>query len=290
MKNNVIIVLIVLFMQVCKVYSQNSKWVVDSGVCSVANLLPEAAMKKSKEIAETEAVKSFVGVTVKENIYYKQSESSVNKNSEILDMFSKLNTSTSSGRIIEEKIISQNIYIDNNQPFCKTVIKALVAKDTIQNDPSFTAKIIMEKDVFYDRGNLRGNDVVSFKIWASQDCYIYLFNIMSNDTVQMLIPNSYLKDNFYSIQPNRSKLLEQIKKLTFSVQLPKDKEQTTEMLMLVAFKNKIDLSAINLNMDDNGIMASYNSAIVDIQKWLMNIRADLRTECTQIFEIRKYRQ
>ena len=73
---------------------------------------------------------------------------------------------------------------------------------------------------------------MNFDITASQDCYIYLFDIETNGNVQLIIPNDSIETAFYNKEDEGERLKEEIDKLDFSVYLPDGKEQSGEILYL----------------------------------------------------------
>ena len=144
----------------------------------------------------------------------------------------------------------------------------------------------MSKSVFYVRGPNR-SDELTFDIWASKNCYLYLFNILSNDSVSLLIPNSYIRDNYYSVDKEVQEFEKGLSNLSFEVALPPGKDYVIEALYIVAMKNKLDFVSNSLNGSEAGIIPGYQAAIADIQAWMIQVPRDQRTEALKSFEIRK---
>ncbi len=213
------------------------------------------------------------------------------KPTDYLSTFSELNTTTTSGRVIAEHIDTSYLSTEGNLPVYNVRIRATVAKDKGEPDPSFQLEIHLDKDVYYDRGEIDRNDAVKFSISASQDCYLYIFDIMSNDSVMLLMPNVYFSDNFYSGAEGTEGFARKLAKLPYDMRvgLPPKKDLTTEMIYVVALKKKIDFHSSNMTEESSGILPTYQAAILDLQKWLVRIPQDLRTTASAPFTIKRWK-
>lgn len=275
------------------VYAQvDSSWVEASGKCYSTSVTPEEGWKGALRDAEANAIRNSLGISITAQTFGVTSESVNAKNqSDYLSTFSELNTSTTCGRIISEEILDSTAGIENNNPSYQVRIRALVAKDKGEPDPNFTAEIHLDKDTYYDRGALDRNDAVKFSVSASEDCYVYLFDIMANDSVALLLPNVYFKDNFYSAAEGPEGFNKKIAQLSINltVGLPRGKETTTEMLYLVALKKKVDFYSQAMTREAVGIIPTYQSAILDLQKWLVRLPQDLRTTASAMIIIKRLR-
>ena len=266
--------------------AQTGKWAEVSGVCNGANITPAEGWKRAIDNARANAIKEVVGVHITEEVYRNISETSIDETSRIYDAFSKLSRSNSSGKIVEEEILDRETLVENDVPVYKVKLRVRVVEDTGNDDPEFTVKIIMPKSVFYVRGSNR-SDELTFDIWASKNCYLYLFNILSNDSVSLLIPNSYIRDNYYSVDKEVQEFEKVLSNLSFEVALPPGKDYVIEALYIVAMKNKLDFVSSSLTGSEGGIIPGYQAAIADIQAWMIQVPRDQRTEALKSFEIRK---
>jgi hypothetical protein len=266
--------------------AQNGVWTETTGICNGANITPEEGWQRAVENARANAIKEVVGVYVTEEVYRNISESTVDETSTIHDTFSKLSRSNSYGRIVEEEILSKQAVVDNDIPVYKVTLRARVVEEKGSTDPGFSVEIIMPKSVFYVRGPGK-SDELKFEIWASRNCYIYLFNILSDDTVLLLIPNRYVGNNFYSVEKEVQEFEKELSNLSFEVGLPEGKDNVLEALYVVASKNKIDFVSNDISESSGGVIPTYQAAITDIQNWMIQIPRDQRTEFLKSFEIRK---
>lgn len=273
-------------MLLCNIIAQTGEWAEAVGICNGANITPAEGWKTAINNARAKAIKQVVGVHITEEVYRNISETSNDDASVIHDAFSRLSQSNSYGKIVEEEILDKQTTIKNDIPVYKVILRAKVVEDKGRDDPGFTVEIVMPKDVYYDRGSNR-SDELKFDIWASKDCYVYLFNILSDDSVSLLIPNRYVQNNFYSINKDIQEFEKQLSNLSFEVGLPNGIDNVIEALYIVALKNKIDFVSNNISERTGGIIPTYQAAITDIQSWLIQIPRDQRAEFLKSFEIRK---
>ena len=282
--------LLLVIANVFQLYSQDGVWIETTGYFNGANVTPEEGKRKALELARAEAIKQVVGLKVTEETYRSISESQTgSEQSTYFDVFSRLNRTTTTGRILDEDY-TFNTIVDNGTPKYYAKLRAFVVEEKGEIDPSFKVEINLLKDVYFVRSNIVSeNDVVEFTISATKDCYIYLFNIMSNDSVQLIIPNQYIKNNKYEISKTEQEYEKEIKKLgmKFNVGLQDGKSLGKEAFYVIALKDRFDFTSENFNKDELSIIPTYKAAITDIMNWLIQIPANKRTEAFSSFEIRK---
>jgi hypothetical protein len=279
--------LILFYIVFNSVFAQQSEWIRSEGQCVIANITPEEAKATALQRARTEAIKIAVGINIREETFRNVGESITSKKNEYFDFFNRLNVTTSYGKIIDERIILDTLIFNNNYLLRKVIIDAKVEKERGLPDPNFKAEIVLDKDVFYVRKNGEGENLI-FKLWANQDCYFYLFNIMSNDSVQVLLPNSFVKDNFYSASKEIQQYEKAFENLNFVAGIPNQKERVVEGLYLVALKEKIDFNSYTINTTNKNFMPSVSTAVTTIQSWLINIPLNKRTDALKLIEIRRF--
>jgi len=286
---------LVLFLSLLpsKSFSQTDSLSVQAtGHCYSTEVTPEDGWRRALQDAEANAIRDALGITVSGQTFQLTSESMKgNKPTDYLSTFSELNTTTTSGRIIAEQILDSTLTTEGNLPVYTVRIKATVAKDKGEPDPGFRAEIRLDKEIYYDRGDIDKNDAVKFSISPSQDCYLYIFDFMANDSVMLLMPNVYFKDNFYSSADGKEGFDKKLAKLPYDLRvgLPPKKDLTTEMIFVVALKKKIDFHSSNMTEESSGILPTYQTAILDLQKWLVRIPQDLRTTASAPFTIKRWR-
>ncbi len=283
---------IIVILLVCnlELLGQKSTWVETTGRYLGANVTPDEGKARALDLARSEAIKKVVGVKVTEEIYRNVSETSLNENSsEHIDIFSRLGRTTSTGKITKEEYTIAT-EVENNIPVYIVHLTAYVVEEKGEPDPGFNVKINMPRDVYYARSEISSEkDAVEFDIWASKNSYIYLFNIMSSDSVQLLLPNQYIKNNFYDTKKTEQEFENTMKnwEMKFNVGLPQDKNFGKEAFLVIALKEKIDFISDNLSKDGLSIIPTYRAAMTDIMTWLIQIPVDMRTEAFSSFEIRR---
>jgi hypothetical protein len=277
---------IIYFLLLGSTIAQSGKWAEAVGICNGANITPAEGWKTAINNARANAIKEVVGVHITEEVYRNISETSSGDESNIHDAFSRLSRSNSYGKIIEEEILDRQTIIENDIPVYKVNLRAKVVEDEGKDDPGFSVEIIMSKNVFYDK-RPNSSDELKFDIWASKNCYIYLFNILSDESVSLLIPNKYIQNNFYSTEKDIQEFEKQLSNLSFEVGLPAGVDNVIEALYIVALKNRFDFVSNNISLSMEGIIPTYQAAITDIQSWIIQVPRDQRAEFLKSFEIRK---
>jgi hypothetical protein len=170
------------------------------------------------------------------------------------------------------------------------ILNAKVVEEEGNADPGFKVNINMPGDVYYSRSDVPSeNDAIEFEITATKDCYIYLFNIMSSDSVQLVLPNQYIDNNYYDIKKDEQEFEKLMNYLgmKFNVHLPEDVSIANEAFLVIALKDKINFTSENFQQDGLSIIPTYRAAMTDIMSWLIQIPADMRTEAFRSFEIRR---
>lgn len=268
----------------------DTSWVVASGNCYSTDVTPEEGWQRARRDAEANAIRDVLGIKITDETFGVKAESMGSQdNSNYFSVFSELSKSTTSGRIVAEDVLGKTVAIENDNPVYTVKIRAKVAKDLGEPDPSFSVHLRLDKDIYYDRGSPDLNDAVMFSVTASENCYIYLFDIMANDSVLLLIPNQYFTDNYYSAADGPAAFQEKLEKLPIKLRvgLPPGKDISTEMLYLVALKKKVDFYSPHMTSGALGIIPTYRSALLDLQKWLVRIPQNLRTSASASFTIKR---
>ena len=272
------------------VFPQQVKIVETVGTCYGIDKTPDQARKKALESARSEAIKQAVGVKITEETFRNVTEVLTGKSAtEFRDVFSSFNKSSSHGKIIQEDVKYEQKF-EGEIPIYIARLKASVIEEEGKPDPAFQVKIVLERMDLYDRGGDRSkNDELKFKLWVSQNAYLYLFTITANDSVQLLLPNKYILDNYFAIDRNEQEFYKKMQqlKMRFVVGLPQDKEESEEGLLLVALKNKIDFTSGNFSADGEGVIPTYKAALTDIMQWLVQIPLSERAEIFEIYTIKK---
>lgn len=279
MKKNILFLVLVIF---CEVLPQESVWVKAIGECYAVNITNEEARQIALENAERDAIRKVVGIKITSEHFDRVSENREG----ICELYSRISRSTLSGRIVAVRILNSNWQDVGGIPKFTVGIEAEVVKEEGTPDHDFVVRIRTDKEIYYEDGS-KGRDELKFKIDASKDSYIYVFNIMSNDSVQLILPNPYIRDNEYKLSREVQFFEELFERIALKVKVPENRASSIEALYVVALKNKSDI--LN-NPEWKDKIATGNStvgALYDIQDWLIKIPVDERTENIVSYEIRK---
>lgn len=287
--NTGIICIVLTILSYHPLSGQSGKWENGTGVVKISNISPEEARAKALDAARADAIQKAVGVVISEGILSYQTETTTGEFNDYFSSFTKFANQKTSGKITKEKILSDRIENLNGVLSSVIELEAFVENETGEPDPNFSVEILMEKEVYLFRGKNSESDQLEFKIWASEDCYIYLFALSATDSVQMLMPNSYMQDIKYIAGSTEQQFERDARKidLKFTVTLPQGVERAYEALYIVALKDKMDPlvegnSSLFRNQSTGTILA-----LTELNKWLVRIPANNRTQNMTKYEIRK---
>lgn len=270
--------LITVFICNVQIQSQTkAQWTICTGEALVQNISNEEAQVIAKRKARLDAIEKVCGVQL-------QAESLV-RNFMLAGDFIH---SIAYGHVVEEKDIRwQTELIPPEDPSVPPVIKLIVTMNAkvkpVQEkpDPSFKVNLTLNRTSF-DSG-----DEVIFTISFTQDCYITIINLAANDSVYVLFPNTYHKDNMISSKekftfPSRSD-----RESGFYIRvaaLPEHKKDT-EIVKVIATKKKVDF-LFGLNMTEGfGLMGTPKMAITQLARHLSEIPVSERAEATEMYTV-----
>jgi hypothetical protein len=272
--------------------AQECTWVEGEGEWRVVNITPEQAKFNALNLARENAKSKVRGYKLTEQIYRSITETMTGTNaSEFYDAFSKFVSLKSDARIIKEEKPIYTYQLDGEDQVIKVKLKACVIEEKSLEDPSFKVDLKLNKSIFYDKSYKLGDgEKIIFTINSTRDCYLYLFNILSNDSVVLILPNKYITDNKFVLGQREQEFEKKIKTLgmNFYAELPEGKEQAIEGFFLIALKEKIDPPADIFSNDDINKTFTYKTAFRDIvNNWLGKIPLEKQTEKFEKYEIRK---
>jgi len=287
MKNSIIYFFIVIFISGCSVNKQNistppkevisisqniskselidlgNDWFEVTESVVVKNITPEEATEKAIQRACKKAIEYFSGIEVSGRLIGIQA---ANQDKILLDNFSSITQQTTQGIILEKEIIKEKNISDGNQSKQVVTVKVKVGKQKGEKDPSF------EIDANLNREYFKGGEEMELSIKSSKTCYLTILNICSNDSVYVIFPNEYRKNNFvksgelFHLPNSKDKEIG----LYFSVNLLPNKKEDIEMIKVIATKQKIDFSSIY----SFSAYGTYQSTFIDLQNWLLKIPRD----------------
>lgn len=227
---------------------------------AIENITPEKAKEIAIEKACKRAIEFYSGIEISGRVVGIQAE---NQDEILINNFSSITQQTSQGIITEKEILKDEIISKENQLLKVVTIKLKVEKQKGKKDPSFQITANLNREYFKD------GEEMELSVKSSKDCYLTILNICSNDSVYVLFPNNYRKDNFVKSGENFKLPNAEDKKigLYFPVNLLPNKSKDAEMIKVIATKQKIDFSSVY----SFSAYGTYQTALTDLQKWLLKI-------------------
>jgi hypothetical protein len=192
------------------------------------------------------------------------------------------------GHVVEEKDLKwQTETIPPENPvdppiiLLKLSMKARVIPVEDKPDPGFKVSLQL------NRKSYQSGDEVIVNIRSSKDCFITLINLAANDSVYVLYPNIFHKDN--SLKANSKFEFPPIseREAGFHVRvatLPAH-NKVTEIVKVIATKQKVDfLSDIEI-ADGFGLMGTPKMAVTQLAHLLSEIPISSRAEGTVMYTV-----
>lgn len=206
------------------------EWVEGVGVFYLGDATTiEFAKKASLEAARRDAIQRGVGVSV--------TGVTVVRNAQLAD---DLIRTVVRGMIVEEQILEQGLSVEaakGTPGSYRTRIKARVVGSPGKHDANFSVYARLNRSLF------RHGEHAEIRISATQDAYMYVFNVTEDDQITTLVPNRYLSDNFLKtgtefIFPPDSLVKRGIQ---LSTLLPLGKEHATEKVKVIVSRHPLGM-------------------------------------------------
>ena len=235
-------------------------WFEVVGTAIIQNISPEEARELAIQNACKKAIEYYSGVEISGRTLTLQAESNEKI---LLDNFLQLISQTSQGIILEKKVLNEKIKTEGNILKKVVVLKVKVGQQKGEKDPYFNLYANLNKDYFKENENLE------LTVIPTKDCYLTVFNICSNDSVYIIFPNQYRKDNFVKAGEVFKLPNENDKKigLSFPVYLLPGKEEDTEIIKVIATQKPILFQSFH----SISAYGTYQSAITELLKQLIKI-------------------
>jgi len=185
-------------------------------------------------------------------------------------------------------ITAEEILIDKLQPvedgYKKTIrIKAYVEPVRGQRDAGFYIDVALENNL------LKAGDELAFSVTPSKDCYLYVFNLMADQNIMLMLPNEYFEDNFIkggTTMQIPDPVIRKYRK--FRVAPMPGEDLTSESVYIVCTKEEVpairDLPQIGTAIQ---VFSGKSQDFVKLQRWLTNIPLNQRVEKNLIYHVSK---
>ncbi|MCD6181355.1 MAG: DUF4384 domain-containing protein [Candidatus Cloacimonetes bacterium] len=235
-------------------------WFQVTETVTIENITPEKAKEIAIEKACKRAIEFYSGIEISGRVVGIQAE---NQDEILINNFSSITQQTSQGIITEKELLKDEIISKENQLLKVITIKLKVENQEGEKDPAFEITANLNREYF------KNGEELELTVNSSKDCYLTILNICSNDSVYVLFPNNYRKDNFVKSGENFKLPNAEDKRigLYFPVNLLPNKNEDFEIIKVIATKQKIDFSSVY----SFSAYGTYQTALNDLQNWLLKI-------------------
>ncbi len=235
-------------------------WLEVTGQAVIENITPGEANKRAIQDACQAAIEYYSGVTIRNRTLDIQAES---RDKILLDHFSSLSNYMTEGIVLEKVVLRDEVNTDGRVLVKNVFLKVKVGRQKGEPDPYFKVEAGLNREYFKE------GDKLELTVKSSRDCYITILNICSNDSVYLMFPNQYQMDNFLKagdllILPGESG---EEAGLSFGISLLPGKDEDTEMIKILATKEKLGLLAFT----EFSAYNTYRAALADLQKALIEV-------------------
>jgi len=248
------------------------------------SIAPDDAKNELLQLLRNEAVTKKVGTSVEINTLLTDVMAESGESALEHTAWSGFFRSTVSGMITQEEVLIDSIVpFPDKGSYEKIVhLKAYVEPVSGQRDPAFKVEATLENNM------LKAGDELIISITPSEDCYLYVINLLADHTVFLVFPNNYMLENRLKAgQSVRIPDKNMRHYIRFRVGIIPGEELTTEYIYIVCTKNPVSV-AENLPLIGNEIPISGNSkSFIDLQRWLTSIPLGSRVEKNLIYHIGK---
>ena len=258
------------------------------------NMTIEEAKRRALEKAKRNAIEQAFGVAISAQTLQLRSETQ----QDFHESFTELSRATVYGRIVEQEELnweSETLQLSPGEFITRyrVTLRAKVKKEVGEPDPNFKVSLKLNdgKVTF-----LEGDEMI-LHITPTKDCYITVFNVLSDNTVLVLFPP---QGHTQQVAPGRKKFsipseTERHQGMHFRVGLLPGKTQDTEYVWVVATKDDIpflpgEAKEFHPNiaiLSGKVVLPTYQSALEDINRWLVSIQLSRRAVDMAQYEIRK---
>lgn len=274
------LILFFYFFSLPSSFSQSKgQWVQCTGEAAVQNISNEEAQVIAKRQARLNAIEKVCGVQI-------QAETLVKDFMLAGDFIHSL----AYGHIVEEKDLvwkTETITpVNPSDPPIIVLKLSMLAKVVPVNekpDPTFKVKLKLNRNSFES-----GDDVI-FNIKSTKDCYLTIINLAANDSVYVLFPNKYHSNNYIEAKKTFIFPGKIDRESGFHIRvsnLPGHKKDT-EIVKLIATKNRVDFLSDLKMLNGFGIMGTPKMAVTRLARLLSEIPISERAEATVMYTVSK---
>ena len=252
-------------------------WVEAEGVFVMGDATTiELAKRGSLESARRQAIEKALGVFV--------SGQTMVRNFQLVEDLIHV---ISRGKVVEEQILTQGLQSSGGQGspgIYKTRLKAKVVRLTGEHQAAFTVRSSLSR-VRYAHG-----EQAQIRLHATQDAYLYVFNVTEDDHITMLIPNRFMGELFLPadreyVFPPEALIAKGIQLTTF---VPTGKQQSRERIKVIASRHPVNALA---HQASEAIFQEYRasdtSLLINLARTLSSLDPSEWAEHTSTYEVER---
>lgn len=241
------------------------EWHTGEGLVTMANITPEQAHADALNIARQDALHKagieIRGVTAR---HIREANGG-----ERYDEFASFTRTVTRGRIVDEEILFDDQVKIAEVWHYRVELRAQIEMDVGKPDPMFKLDIKLNQQAYRD------GETITVMVSSTRDCYVTLFNLFADDSLCVIFPNQYYTNNevhgeeHISIPPPDAGW-------DLPVSLNPGKVEDIESILAVATKDDIPFFSPGATIRNE--LISVSDALTAINKWLLDIPSDRRTE------------
>lgn len=256
--------------------SSSLKWViVDTTLTFSLNVPPAEARNQTLALARQEALRRAVPEEVLDVSLLTDMQAQTGKTLEEQTAKSIFALSTRAGMIVEEQIVEDTPEIRKKLLYYRIRLKAGVQPVQGQRDPALDFQLTVNNT------NLRDGEKLVITAQANRDGYLYVFEFLSDNSVQLMFPNGFAKQNLIKANqrftlPTPSELAQGI---AYKVVARKDVKVTNEVIYAV-FSLQPIAGWEKFTQIQQGYVnwTAGDESFTQFQRWLLRIPLDQRVE------------
>lgn len=273
---NVLWVLSLLIM-VGLLVAQEGKWLTGEARVVVSNITVEEARRKAVELARLNALEKMQ-VFIQAQQHLLRSDSPDEK----LDAFVESIRSTVKARIVAEDTLQwEQSFTADGLPVYRVKLRIKAVPEKGEPDPGFLLNLQLNRHIF------RPGDEMVIQVQPTRDCYLYLFNLVSGDSLFLIFPNDLFRDNF--IQAGERFIFpppEYQRHLALEVKSSGQRTTSRELLLAIATTRKIPFQDIRRDtLSSLAYFPRLRSALLALNRWLLNFNLHERTEESIVYQV-----
>jgi len=220
---------------------------------------------QAREIATTKALTNIIefysGIEVNASSFSILTETNLQVG---MDHFSQITNTMSRGVILDKKILEKHRKKYGKEWLYIVSLEGKVGKLEGERDKFFKLEAKLNRERY------QSGDEMVITIKSTKDCYVYVFNILSDETVNALLPNQYLAENMIRKGetlrvPPKNGIIG-----NFRVGLPAGEKFAMESILVLGIKAEKDISIKDFDLN----MGSYRMALSKLREFIMDFPRD----------------